>query len=166
MSDNQKKTIFSGVQPSGKLTLGNYLGAIRNFPILQEQYNCIYCVVDQHAITVRQEPAALRRATLELIAQYIACGLDPEKSILFIQSHVHHKLIDMGFNQKQAVAILYAISATLGLTAVVLTSSGEVKAIVLLLAVLAAILVGACIIYGAEHWSKHAPENKEDKDDE
>ena len=88
MSDNQKKTIFSGVQPSGKLTLGNYLGAIRNFPILQERYNCIYCVVDQHAITVRQEPAALRRATLELIAQYIACGLDPEKSILFIQSHV------------------------------------------------------------------------------
>ena len=88
MSDNQKKTIFSGVQPSGKLTLGNYLGAIRNFPILQEQYNCIYCVVDQHAITVRQEPAALRRATLELIAQYIACGLNPEKSILFIQSHV------------------------------------------------------------------------------
>ena len=89
MSDNQKKTIFSGVQPSGKLTLGNYLGAIRNFPILQEQYNCIYCVVDQHAITVRQEPAALRRATLELIAQYIACGLDPEKNTLFIQSHVH-----------------------------------------------------------------------------
>ena len=82
------------------------------------------------------------------------------------RGHVHHKLIDMGFNQKQAVAILYAISATLGLTAVVLTSSGEVKAIVLLLAVLAAILVGACIIYGAEHWSKHAPENKEDKDDE
>ena len=82
------------------------------------------------------------------------------------RGHLHHKLIDMGFNQKQAVAILYAISATLGLTAVVLTSSGEVKAIVLLLAVLAAILVGACIIYGAEHWSKHASENKEDKDDE
>ena len=82
------------------------------------------------------------------------------------RGHVHHKLIDMGFNQKQAVAILYAISATLGLTAVVLTSSGEVKAIVLLLAVLAAILVGACIIYGAEHWGKHASENKEDKDDE
>lgn len=80
MSDNQKKTIFSGVQPSGKLTLGNYLGAIRNFPILQEQYNCIYCVVDQHAITVRQEPAALRRATLELIAQYIACGLTRKRA--------------------------------------------------------------------------------------
>lgn len=73
------------------------------------------------------------------------------------RGHVHHKLIDMGFNQKQAVAILYAISATLGLTAVVLTSSGEVKAIILLLAVLAAILVGACIIYGAEHWGKHEP---------
>ena len=88
MSDNQKKTIFSGVQPSGKLTLGNYLGAIRNFPILQEDYNCIYCVVDMHAITVLQEPAKLRRATLEVLAQYIACGLDPEKSILFVQSHV------------------------------------------------------------------------------
>ena len=74
------------------------------------------------------------------------------------RGHIHHRLIDMGFNQKQAVAILYAISATLGLTAVVLTSSGEVKAIVLLLAVLAAILVGACIIYGTEHWGKHPHE--------
>ncbi|MDY3618888.1 tryptophan--tRNA ligase [Agathobaculum sp.] len=88
MSDKQKKTIFSGVQPSGKLTLGNYLGAIRNFPILQEEYNCVYCVVDMHAITVRQDPPSLRRSTLEVLAQYIACGLDPEKSILFIQSHV------------------------------------------------------------------------------
>ena len=88
MSENKKQTIFSGVQPSGKLTLGNYLGAIRNFPLLQEDYNCIYCVVDMHAITVRQDPAALRRATLEVLAQYMACGLDPEKSILFIQSHV------------------------------------------------------------------------------
>ena len=88
MSDKQKKTIFSGVQPSGKLTLGNYLGAIKNFPLLQEEYNCIYCVVDMHAITVRQDPAALRRQTLEVLAQYIACGLDPEKSVLFIQSHV------------------------------------------------------------------------------
>lgn len=88
MSNDQKQTIFSGVQPSGKLTLGNYLGAIRNFPILQEDYHCIYCVVDMHAITVRQDPAALRRSTLEVLAQYIACGLDPEKSILFIQSHV------------------------------------------------------------------------------
>lgn len=88
MSENQKQTIFSGVQPSGKLTLGNYLGAIRNFSLLQEEYNCIYCVVDMHAITVRQDPAALRRATLEVLAQYLACGLDPDKSTLFIQSHV------------------------------------------------------------------------------
>ena len=101
--------------------------------------------------------------TANSIIRRVAAGRSPMSPD---RGHVHHKLIDMGFNQKQAVAILYAISATLGLTAVVLTSSGEVKAIVLLLAVLAAILVGACIIYGAEHWSKHAPENKEDKDDE
>ena len=100
--------------------------------------------------------------TANAIIRRVAAGRSPMSPD---RGHVHHKLIDMGFNQKQAVAILYAISATLGLTAVVLTSSGEVKAIVLLLAVLAAILVGACIIYGAEHWSKHAPENKEDKDD-
>ena len=84
------------------------------------------------------------------------------------RGHVHHKLIDMGFNQKQAVAILYAISATLGLTAVVLTSSGEVKAIILLLAVLVAIIVGACVIYGAEHWGRHPqddPPEAEDRDD-
>ena len=101
--------------------------------------------------------------TANAIIRRVAAGRSPMSPD---RGHVHHKLIDMGFNQKQVVAILYAISATLGLTAVVLTSSGEVKAIVLLLAVLAAILVGACIIYGAEHWSKHASENKEDKDDE
>ena len=101
--------------------------------------------------------------TANAIIRRVAAGRSPMSPD---RGHVHHKLIDMGFNQKQAVAILYAISATLGLTAVVLTSSGEVQAIVLLLAVLAAILVGACIIYGAEHWSKHASENKEDKDDE
>ncbi len=101
--------------------------------------------------------------TANAIIRRVAAGRSPMSPD---RGHVHHKLIDMGFNQKQAVAILYAISATLGLTAVVLTSAGEVKASVLLLAVLAAILVGACIIYGAEHWSKHASENKEDKDDE
>ena len=84
----KKKTIFSGVQPSGKNRYTYSLGAIRNFPILQEEYNCIYCVVDLHAITVRQNPADLRRQTLEVLAQYMACGLDPQKSILFIQSHV------------------------------------------------------------------------------
>ena len=86
--EQTKKTIFSGVQPSGAITLGNYLGALKNWVDLQDEYNCIYCVVDMHAITVRQEPAALRRRTLELYAQYIACGLDPEKNVMFIQSHV------------------------------------------------------------------------------
>ena len=85
----RKKVIFSGIQPtSGAFTLGNYLGALRNWVALQDDYNAIYCVADEHAITVRQDPAALRRQSLELYAQFIACGLDPEKSIIFIQSHV------------------------------------------------------------------------------
>ena len=84
----RKKIIFSGVQPSGVLTLGNYLGAIRNFPLMQDDYDCLYCVVDLHAITVRQVPAELRRRTYETLALYIACGLDPEKNTLFVQSHV------------------------------------------------------------------------------
>ena len=83
-----KKTIFSGVQPSGNLTIGNYLGAIKNWTTLQDEYNCIYCVVDMHAITVRQVPADLRRRTYETLAVYIAAGLDPEKNTLFVQSHV------------------------------------------------------------------------------
>ncbi len=84
----KKKTIFSGVQPSGNLTIGNYLGAIKNWTELQNDYNCIYCVVDMHAITVRQVPAELRRRTYETLAVYIAAGLDPEKNTLFVQSHV------------------------------------------------------------------------------
>ena len=83
-----KKTVFSGVQPSGNLTIGNYLGAIRNWVPLQEQYNSIFCIVNMHAITVRQVPADLRRRTLELAAIYIAAGLDPEKTLIFVQSHV------------------------------------------------------------------------------
>ena len=83
-----KKIIFSGIQPSGTLTLGNYIGALRNFKLLEDEYQCIYCVVDMHAITVRQDPAALRRRCLELTAIYIASGLDPEKNVLFVQSHV------------------------------------------------------------------------------
>lgn len=83
-----KKTIFSGIQPSGLLTLGNYIGALRNFALLQDDYNCIYCVVDMHAITVRQDPAVLRRRCLEVAATYIACGLDPKKNIIYCQSHV------------------------------------------------------------------------------
>ena len=84
----QKKRIFSGIQPSGDLTLGSYMGAIKNWVALQDTYECIYCIVDMHAITVRQVPADLRRRSLEQLAQYIACGLDPEKNIMFIQSHV------------------------------------------------------------------------------
>lgn len=79
---------FSGVQPSGNLTIGNYLGAIKNFGAYSEKYKCFYCVVDMHAITVRQVPADLRRRTYETLALYIACGLDPEKNTLYVQSHV------------------------------------------------------------------------------
>lgn len=86
--EQAKKTIFSAVQPSGDITLGNYLGAIKNWVALQDEYNCIYSIVDMHAITVRQTPAELRRRSLELLMQYIACGIDPEKAVLFIQSHV------------------------------------------------------------------------------
>lgn len=84
----QKKTIFSGMQPSGCITLGNYLGAMSNWVNLQQQYNCLYCIVDLHAITVRQEPAILRKASRDLLIQYIAAGIDPHKNILYIQSHV------------------------------------------------------------------------------
>ena len=86
--ENAKKRIFSGVQPSGDLTLGNYIGAIKNWATLQNDYECIYCIVDLHSITVRQEPADLRRRTLEVLMQYLASGIDPEKSVVFIQSHV------------------------------------------------------------------------------
>ena len=83
-----KKIVFSGVQPSGVLTIGNYIGAIRNWGELQDEYNCYYCVVDQHAITVPQVPKDLRRNTLDVLALLLAAGIDPEKSALFIQSHV------------------------------------------------------------------------------
>lgn len=86
--DTAKKTIFSAVQPSGEITLGNYLGAIKNWVALQEEYNCIYSIVDMHAITVRQDPAQLRKRSRELLMKYMACGIDPEKAVLFIQSHV------------------------------------------------------------------------------
>lgn len=84
----EQKICFSGVQPSGNLTIGNYLGAIRNFSTFSDAYKCFYCVVDQHAITVRQVPADLRRRTYETLALYMACGLDPEKNTLYVQSHV------------------------------------------------------------------------------
>ncbi len=86
--ENTKKRIFSGTQPSGELTLGSYMGAIKSWVELQDAYECVYCIVDMHAITVRQVPAELRRRALEQLAQYIACGLDPETNVMFIQSHV------------------------------------------------------------------------------
>ena len=84
----EKKRMLSGIKPSGDLTLGSYLGAIKNWAERSEEYDCFYFMADLHAITVRQNPADLRRRTLEQLAQYIACGLDPEKNTLFIQSHV------------------------------------------------------------------------------
>ena len=84
----KKKVVYSGIQPSGMLTLGNYVGAVRNWGKMQEEFDCIYCVVNMHAITVRQEPAVLRRRTLETYALLMACGIDPAKSILYVQSHV------------------------------------------------------------------------------
>lgn len=83
-----KKVIFSGIQPSGELTLGSYLGAIKNWVALGDTYDCFYCIVDMHSITSRQNPAELRKRTLEQLAQYIACGLDPDKNTVFVQSHV------------------------------------------------------------------------------
>ncbi len=87
MFDKEKKLIFSGIQPTGVFTLGNYIGAVRNWGPLQDEYNCIYCIVDLHAITVKQEPALLRKNTLGAYALLLACGIDPQKSIAFIQSH-------------------------------------------------------------------------------
>ena len=83
-----KKVMLSGIQPSGDLTLGSYLGAIKNWSERAEIFDCYYFMADLHSITVRQNPADLCRRTIEQLAQYIACGLDPEKNTLFIQSHV------------------------------------------------------------------------------
>lgn len=83
-----KPIVFSGVQPSGELSLGNYLGALRQWTKMQDDYDCLFCIVDLHAITVRQDPEALRKATLDTLAIYLACGIDPNKSTIFIQSHV------------------------------------------------------------------------------
>ena len=85
---NDKKTVLSGVQPSGNLTIGNYLGAIKNFSRFSDEYKTFYCIADLHAITVRQVPAELRRRTYETLALYMACGLDETKNTLFVQSHV------------------------------------------------------------------------------
>lgn len=91
MDNEQKKIIFSGIQPSGMLTIGNYLGSLRNWVGLQDEYECYYCIVDLHAITVRQEPAKLRRNCLELLALYIACGLSPKRA-RYIFSRMYRRI--------------------------------------------------------------------------
>ncbi len=83
-----KPIVLSGAQPSGELTIGNYLGALRQWVAMQDSHDCLYCVVDLHAITVRQNPEELRTACLDTLALYLACGVDPKKSTVFIQSHV------------------------------------------------------------------------------
>ena len=85
----EKKTLLSGIQPSGDLHLGNYLGAVKNWADLPDEFNCYYFMADLHTLTVRQNPAELRRRSTTQLAQYIACGLDPEKNVMFLQSHVH-----------------------------------------------------------------------------
>lgn len=87
--EEKKKVMLSGIKPTGDLTLGSYLGAIKNWAERAEQFDCYYFMADLHALTTRNKPADLRRRTLEQLAQYVACGLDPEKNTLFIQSHVH-----------------------------------------------------------------------------
>ena len=84
----KKPILFSGIQPSGSITLGNYIGAIKNFTKLESDYDCLFCVVDLHALTVRQDPALLRKRSQSLAALYIASGLDPNSSIIYCQSHV------------------------------------------------------------------------------
>ncbi|UDG81364.1 Tryptophan--tRNA ligase [Candidatus Profftia lariciata] len=90
-----KPIVFSGTQPSGELTIGNYIGALRQWVYMQDQYDCIYCIVDQHAITVRQNAYQLRKNTLDTLAIYLACGINPNKSTIFLQSHVpeHAQLV-------------------------------------------------------------------------
>ena len=84
-----RKILYSAVQPTNNLTIGNYIGAVKNWVDLQSQYDCVFAIANMHAITVRQNPAELRKNTLALLALYIACGIDPDKCVLYLQSHVH-----------------------------------------------------------------------------
>ncbi len=86
---SMKKVMYSAIQPSGKMTIGNYLGAIKNWVNFQDEYNCIFALADLHTITVRQDPFQFKKNVMELYALFLACGIDPEKSIFFIQNHVY-----------------------------------------------------------------------------
>ncbi|XBC37619.1 MAG: tryptophan--tRNA ligase [Buchnera aphidicola (Meitanaphis microgallis)] len=88
--NNIKKILFSAIQPSGQLTIGNYIGVIRQWTKMQDSYLCFYCIADLHSITVRHSSVELKRNILDTVALYLACGIDPYKSIVFLQSHVHH----------------------------------------------------------------------------
>jgi len=88
MNSENKKRVFSGAQPTGSLTLGNYIGAIQNWKVLEEENDCLYCIVDSHSLTVRQDPTEFRKTCLSFLVQYLASGLDPEKNIIYFQSHV------------------------------------------------------------------------------
>ena len=85
---DEKKIILSGIQPTGVFTLGNYIGAIKNWGKMQEDYECAYFIADLHSLTVYQEPAKLRKQTMDCFALLLACGIDPEKSLIFVQSTV------------------------------------------------------------------------------
>ena len=89
MEEIKKKSMLSGIQPSGDLHLGNYLGAVKNWGARADEFDCYYFMADLHTLTVRQNPTEFRRRALTQLAQYIACGLDPEKNTMFLQSHVH-----------------------------------------------------------------------------
>ena len=86
--ENVKKTILSGIKPTGNLNIGGYLGAVKNWIKMQDDYNCLYCIADLHSLTIRIDPAVLRKNSLELFALYLSCGLDPQKNTIFFQSHV------------------------------------------------------------------------------
>ena len=88
MTPMSKKIIFSGIQPSGELSIGNYIGSLRNWVKLQDEYDCVYCVVNEHAITVRQDPEQLAKRSFDVLSIFMAAGIDPEKCVLFLQSHV------------------------------------------------------------------------------
>lgn len=88
MNADSKKIVFSGAQPTGSLTLGNYIGAVQNWKTLEQDYDCLYCIVDSHSLTVRQDPKEFQKTCLSFLVQYLASGLDPEKNIIYFQSHV------------------------------------------------------------------------------
>lgn len=88
MEKDKQRIIFSGAQPTGSLTLGNYIGAIQNWKALEKEYQCLYSIVDLHSLTIRHDPEVFRKTCLSFLVQYLACGLDPEKNIIFFQSHV------------------------------------------------------------------------------